>query len=83
MLKFPYNAHVPGLPQGWKVIHLHRSARHTRDGVVLCERVRESSDSEFVVWTVNFVEGGCFHGFYRSDYDIAKTHYASLVAGLN
>ena len=91
MHALPYKINVPGLPSGWKVLHVHRSAQHTRDGLVLCEKIYESSESEtrqqefteYVVWYVNFIEGGCHNGYYRMDYDAAKKFYAECIERMN
>lgn len=70
--------HIRGFPRGWEVVHFHQSARHARDAVALCQETDTTLPS-FVVWTCNMIEGGAHNGYYREDYDEAKSWYAGII----
>ena len=73
----------PGLPAGWRVVHLRQSTRHPRDAVVLCERINPlANQSNFVVWTANMIEGGCSGGGYHTDFSAAQGEFAKRAARL-
>jgi hypothetical protein len=75
---------IPGFPHGWKVLELHRSTNFPRDAVVLCERTSDSAqaDSNYVTWSVNMIEGGCYCGNYWDSYEKARADYGVRKANL-
>lgn len=69
MHQFEHGWHPPikGFPAGWEIVDFYRcSGPPHRDAVVWCQRVVEDGDhgTRYVVWDVNMIEGGCYHGSY-------------------
>lgn len=74
---------IPGLPAGWNVLEYHNSKIHPRDAVVLCERKEHQAQSmNFVTWSVNMIEGGCYCGNYWDTYDKARADYTTRRVNL-
>jgi hypothetical protein len=74
---------IPGLQAGWNVLELHQSTLHPRDAVVLCEReTPQEKHKNFVTWSVNMIEGGCFCGNYWDSYNEARKDYGVRKANL-
>lgn len=74
---------IPGLPAGWTILEFHRSTDHPRDAVVLCERTEHlPEEMNYVTWSANMIEGGCYCGNYWSTYDKARSDFAVRKANL-
>lgn len=75
---------IKGLPAGWSFQRYFQRTGDERSNVVLCERLPDyawSGDhgTQYVVWTHNAIEGGCFHGFYTDDAAAAGREYNRRV----
>ena len=74
---------IPGLPAGWRVLEHRKSINHPRDAVVLCERiVHQEQSMNFVTWSVNMIEGGCYCGNYWDTYEKARSDYQTRAVNL-
>ena len=76
-----FDAVTRQVPSGWKAIAAYQSPYHPRDALVMCRREPfEGNDTEFVVWGVNTIEGGCHNGNYSDSLAEAKRAFASRLA---
>lgn len=78
---------IPGLPRGWDVVRFHQSVLHPRDAVVMCFREAEMGmipdSDEWVVWSVNMIEGGCHNGLYTREQNRARLEFSERSARMN
>ena len=73
---------LKGLPYGWSIQRFFQNSRDPRSCVVLCERTVQDGNhgTKYVVWWVNDVEGGCFHGLYTDEAHKAGAEYGRRVS---
>lgn len=74
---------VKGLPAGWRILQMAKSANNPQDAYVLCERdPPRPHDMNFVTWYANLQMGGCHLGFYVGTLDQAERDFAKRRATL-
>lgn len=73
---------IRGFPSGWSIQRFFQNQQDPRSCVVLCERTVTDGlhGTKYVVWWVNDVEGGCFHGLYTDDAAKAGSEYNRRVS---